>query len=218
MEPEFWIRRWEEGQTGFHLDEVNRHLQDHWPVLALPADNGVFVPLCGKSLDLLWLRGQGHAVLGVEISPRAVREFFADNDLQPRHEPRPPFEAWHLDGLEILQGDFFDLQPIDTAGCGGLWDRASLIALPPELRPRYAAQLTRLMPRGSRGLLVTLEYPQEQMQGPPFSVTGEEVRRLYAEGWRIEPLARHDVLAEQPRFRERGLTRLEECIWRLERV
>jgi len=118
MEPEFWIRRWEEGQTGFHLDEVNRHLQDHWPALALPADCGVFVPLCGKSLDLLWLRARGHAVLGVEISPKAVADFFAEHDLQPRHESRPPFEAWHVDGLEILQGDFFDLQPNPPDGAG----------------------------------------------------------------------------------------------------
>ncbi|RMG57522.1 MAG: thiopurine S-methyltransferase [Gammaproteobacteria bacterium] len=217
MEPEFWLQRWEAGQTGFHLDEVNRHLEQHWPQLGLHAPAGVFVPLCGKSLDLLWLRGQGHAVLGVELSPKAVEAFFAENGLQPAVLPRPPFVDWHLDGLNILQGDFFDLEPDDTAECWGLWDRASLIALPPGMRARYAAHLTRLMPHGCRGLLVTLEYPQAQMDGPPFSVEGDEVERLFGGDWAITPLAEHDVLEEQPRFRERGLEWLTERIWRMER-
>jgi len=82
MDPQFWHERWQRNETGWHQREINAHLQDFWPQLQQPAGGRVLVPLCGKSRDLLWLRAQGHAVLGVEISPIAVREFFAENEGQ----------------------------------------------------------------------------------------------------------------------------------------
>ena len=217
MHESFWLERWQQNQIGFHQDEINAHLQAFWPGLGVPAGAPVFVPLCGKSRDMLWLRAQGHRVLGVELSEIAVRDFFAENGLKAAVTADDRFDRWHSDGLTILRGDFFDLEPDDLADCLGAYDRASLIALPTEMRSRYARRMARLLPAAAPVLLVTLEYPQAQMQGPPFSVHGEEVGRLFGDWYQVESVYRRDILSENPRFREKGLDRLEERVYRLGR-
>jgi len=113
MQAQFWHDRWEQNQIGFHQQDFNPHLQAFWDRLELPAGGTVFVPLCGKSRDLLWLRAQGFPVLGIELSPVAVRDFFAENRLEPQVTPQGKFERWEADGLVILQGDFFELTAAD---------------------------------------------------------------------------------------------------------
>jgi thiopurine S-methyltransferase len=216
MKHDFWHERWLRNEIGFHQQGFNTHLQEFWRSLGLPADAGVFVPLCGKTLDLLWLRAQGHEVMGVEISPVAVRDFFRENDLTPRVSRQGLFERWETDGLAILCGDFFDLGAGDLKNCSGVFDRASLIALPPEMRRDYAIHLRQITPPMARTLLVAMEYPQEQMQGPPFSVREEEVRELYDQAYDITRLYSLDILEENVRFQEKGLTSLIEKVYRLE--
>ncbi len=216
MKHDFWHERWLRNETGFHQQEFNTHLQEFWSRLGLPSDAGVFVPLCGKSLDLLWLRAQGHEVTGVEISPVAVGDFFREKELTPRKSRQGPFERWETDGLAILCGDFFDLKVTDLQNCSGIFDRASLIALPPEMRDDYAAHLRRITPPGARALLVAMEYSQEQMQGPPFSVGEEEIRKLYGQAYDIKRLYSLDILEEHARFREKGLTSLTEKVYLME--
>lgn len=217
MHESFWLERWRQNQIGFHQDEINAHLQAFWSGLEVPAGAAVFVPLCGKSRDMLWLRAQGHAVLGVEISEIAVRDFFAENGLEAAVERGERFDRWQSDGLTILRGDFFDLEPADLVDCRGCYDRASLIALPPEMRSRYARQMAQLLSGAAPVLLVTLEYPQEQMQGPPFSVLADEVGALFGAWYQVETVYRRDILPENPRFGEKGLERLEERVYRLGR-
>lgn len=218
MDIAFWHERWKQNEIGFHQETFNSHLQEFWPSLGLPAAGRVFVPLCGKSRDLLWLRAQGHSVVGVEVSPIAVSDFFQENRLTTTVTRHESFEAWEADGLTILCGDFFALTPDWFTDVQAVFDRASLIALPPDMRPRYAAHLTGLLPPGARILLVTMEYPAGGMQGPPFSVDESEVRTLYAKHFRVTSLLRQDILTENPRFRERGLTALHEHVYRLERI
>ena len=215
MQREFWLERWQRNEIGFHQQEFNTHLQEFWRHLKVAPRGPVFVPLCGKSRDMLWLRSQGHAVVGVEISALALGDFFTEHGLTPQRIHRPPFDLWRADGIDLLCGDFFDLKPADLAGIAAVYDRASLIALPPPLRERYAARLVELLPPGVEMLLVTMEYPEGQMQGPPFSVTEEEVRGLYARHFQVEALYTKDILGENPRFRERGLVRLVEKVYRL---
>jgi len=215
MNPDFWHERWQHNEIGFHQQEINTHLQDFWGQLEVPAGGQVFVPLCGKSRDLLWLRARGHAVLGVEISPIAVRDFFAENALIPQVTRQGAFERHEADGLAILCGDFFDLSPEALQGVAGVYDRASLIALPLELRTRYAQHSVAILPAAARTLLVTMEYPQDEMSGPPFAVREDEVRRLYDKRYSIFCLFAKDILAENPRFRERGLQALTEKVYRL---
>lgn len=217
MDPEFWHARWRQNQIGFHQREINAHLQDHWERLGLSPESRVFVPLCGKSRDLLWLRARGHSVLGVEISPVAVKDFFQENGLAAKVSRRGPFEVWSTDGLEILLGDFFALRADDVKDCDGVYDRASLIALPPAMRELYVGQVEAIFPSRLPTLLVTLEYAQEQMKGPPFAVHEDEVRALYESAHRVQRLFASEVLDENPQFRNKGLTGLVEKVYRLTR-
>jgi len=216
MEIPFWHDRWQRNEIAFHQAEFNSHLQDFWPSLGLKTGARVFVPLCGKSRDLLWLRAQGHTVLGVEISPIAVRDFFKENNLSPRIARQSPFEVREVDGLTIACGDFFALTSEWLADVQAVFDRASLIALPPAMRVRYVAHMVGILPPGAITLLVTLEYPNQSMEGPPFSVEEPEVRTLYEKYFAVTSLLRKDVLDESPRFRERGLTALYEHVYRLD--
>jgi thiopurine S-methyltransferase len=218
MEKEFWLERWERAEIGFHQDAVNPWLARHWPRLAAAPGAKVFVPLCGKSLDMVWLRKQGHPVIGVELSPLAVEAFFDEQGVSPSTSHSANFQQCEADGIRILCGDFFDLSQADLGGAVTVYDRASLVALPPEMRQRYAQHMLKLLPAGARTLLVTFEYDQEQMSGPPFAVTPEDVQALYSVGARVEQLERIDVLEENERFKARGLTSLHENIFMLTKV
>lgn len=217
MESTFWLERWAKNEIGFHQQEVNRALQKYWAGLGVPRGATVFVPLCGKSLDMLWLRAQGYRVLGVELAERPVQDFFAENDLNPRVSVRPPFERWEADGLSLWRGDFFALAAADLEDVAAVYDRASLIAFPPQMRARYVVKLGELLRPGVQILLITVSYPQHQMPGPPFAVPEQEVRELYADNFDVETLHTQDVLAKESRFRERGLTSMEAHVFRVRR-
>lgn len=217
MDPDFWHRRWREGRTGFHQDRPTPLLLEHWPALALAPGSRVFVPLAGKSLDLAWLAVQGHRVLGVELSPLAVAQFFDGHGLTPQvHESRYG-RHYRAGDIELICGDVFDLDADALAGCSAVYDRAALIALPPELRLRYVRELHAHLPAGCSGLLITLEYPPHEKQGPPFAVPEAEVRELYARDWSVATLERRDILAQQPGFAAEGVTALETVAYRLSR-
>lgn len=175
----------------------------------------MFVPLCGKSRDMLWLLEQGYRVRGVEISPIAVTDFFRENGLVPEVTRENGMERWRCDELEILCGDFFALQPEEVADCAAVYDRASLIAMPPAMRPAYAEKLQALFPVPPPVLLVTMEYPQQEMDGPPFSVQEAEVRELYAGRFAIDNILTRDILEENPRFKDRGVTLMRERVYLL---
>ena len=210
MDPDFWHERWQANMIGFHQGEINNHLRHYWTQLQLAKDSRILVPLCGKSLDMLWLREQGHPVVGVEVSPIAIEAFFEENGLVPEvHEERYG-HRYAVDQLELLCADFFSLTRTDIGETSAFYDRAALIALTPAQRPAYAAHLKRLLGPNASGILITLEYDQLEMDGPPFSVPGEEVSRLFDSAFTIEPLFHLDVLEENQRFREKGLTALRE--------
>ncbi|MFJ4433941.1 thiopurine S-methyltransferase [Pseudomonas sp. NPDC089395] len=213
MEPAFWHRKWADNQIGFHQAQANPYLQRYWPALGLAAGSRVLVPLCGKSLDLVWLAGQGYRVRGVELSRRAVEDFFHEQGLQAQVSQHGAFEVWRSGEVELWCGDFFTLRVEDVADCAGLYDRAALIALPPEMRADYMRLLSQLMPSGG-GLLVTLDYQQELLAGPPFSVTDEEVRRGFA-GWQVGEVEAVDVIGESPKFLQAGVKRLVERVYRV---
>jgi thiopurine S-methyltransferase len=215
MQPEFWHKRWTTNQIGFHLPEVNPYLQRHWPQLGLEAGARVLVPLCGKSLDLLWLGKCGHEVLGVELSEKAVEDFFREHQFDPDVSDQGPFTVYRAGSIEVWCGDFFALTAGDVADCGALYDRAALIALPPVMRERYAAHLIRILPKESQGLLITLDYDQAQMDGPPFAVLDDEVQRLLGGSWDLKTLEDQDVLSESGKFLDAGVTRLEERVYRV---
>ena len=216
MEPEFWHQRWQAGRIGFHQERTTPLLEQYWSTLALPQGSRVFVPLAGKSLDMPWLVSQGHRVLGVELSRIAIEQFFEEHSLRPTmHESR--YGTHFLaGGIELVCGDAFGLDADVLAGCTGVYDRAALIALPRDMREPYVDALLARLPLGCRGLLVTLDYPQHEKSGPPFSVDADEVQALYGDDWQVECLERRDILAAQPGFVAEGVTRLHTSAYRIE--
>ena len=213
MQQEFWHECWQLNQIGFHSEKINPHLQKAWPVLNIAPGSRVFVPLCGKSNDMLWLLALGNEVIGVELSPLAVQAFFAENGLTETTRRQGKFSVSEADGLRIYCGDFFGLAAGDLAGVRAVFDRASLVALPPEMRAAYAEQMQHLLKPGTKTLLVAFDYLQDEMQGPPFSVQTPEVQSLYQNWCDVELLYREDILDREPGFRDKGLSRLQEHVY-----
>ena len=214
MEPEFWHQRWRTGQIGFHNDAIHWALKQHWQDLGVDSNEPVLVPLSGKTLDMRWLRSQGHPVTGVELDPIAVGDFFTEWGRTPRSVApltRHELSGFEADGICLWQGDFFAYR--NDHPFQAFYDRAALIALPADMRIRYMQQLRDCLAPSGIGLLVTLEYDQKQKDGPPFSVLMEEVSGFC--GFRSELLERRDVLDESPKFKHRGVTSLHETVYRL---
>ena len=218
MQPDFWLNRWRAAQIGFHQMAVDRHLKAYWPLLKLPLGSPVFVPLCGKSLDLMWLRERGHSVTGVELSPVALESFVMEHGIPARRRVLADFDVFEAGGLKLYRGDFFKLTPTQLGNPSAVYDRASLISWTPEARQSYVKQLTSLTSPGTQTLLIAVEYPAEQMQGPPFPLTRDTIRNLYAGHYSIEELARHEILELEPRLKARGLTELREVCYRMTRL
>ena len=215
MEQAFWQQRWQQNQTGFHLDRVNPALIAHWGDLNLPGGSTVLVPLCGKSLDLIWLAGQGHHVIGVECSELAVQAFFDEQKLAYRQADYKGFSVFNADNISILKGDYFDLDKELLEDVAAVYDRASLVAMPADMRKKYAELLKRCLPAHSQMLLITLNYDQQRMPGPPFAVSDGDVEQLYGDDFRIRPLLQQDILPEEQRFAEKGLDYLVETVFHL---
>lgn len=181
MEPAFWHSRWSEGRIGFHEGVPNEHLVRHLGRLA--GKPRVFVPLCGKAEDLAFLaspEGGAHEVVGVELVEQAVKDFFAEHGQEPEVTAAGPLRRYQAGAVTVFAGDFFALTKELLGEVDALYDRAALIALPTPLRQRYVAHLRALLPTHAEGLIITVEYPQDRMGGPPFSVTEAEVRALWA--------------------------------------
>jgi len=216
MQHDFWHQRWSKGQIGFHQPQTNNHLQKYWPELAGDEGGVAFVPLCGKSLDLLWLQQQGHQVVGVELSQTALQDFFAENKLTAEVQQQGAYERFSSAGLNLFCGDFFALSESELQGCRLVFDRAALVALPAEMRIDYANKMAELLSAGSKMLLVTMEYPQELMSGPPFSVSETEVEKLFADHFEIEQKEVVEIPAKGE-LQERGLGGWYEKIYFLTR-
>ena len=208
-----WQSRWQDGRIGFHLPEYNQQLLKYWPELGLNKNCEVFVPLCGKTLDLVWLRQQGHKVTGSELIKMAVEAFFMEQGFEPEVKQQGELGYWGYEGIELIQGDFFVI-PDGSVEATVFYDRAALIALPEAMRKQYVEKLLRAAPALEQGLLVTVEYNQTEMSGPPFSVCEREVRSLYSDHFDIELLTR-EVSNISPRMKATGLTGMQEVVYKM---
>ena len=202
MKANFWHDMWNSGKVGFHQADVNHYLITHWSKLRLQGNENVLVPLCGKSLDMIWLTEQGHTVLGVELNPKALTEFLAENNIAAESIEQANHCGYKMPDMTLLCGDFFHLTAEQCADIHIVYDRAALVALPPEMRKQYVAHLQQILPKGSQFLLVTMEYEQSQMSGPPFSVPEPEVLELFS------PFA-SVTKVEEVAFSRKGMAALE---------
>jgi thiopurine S-methyltransferase len=218
VHPDFWHDRWHTAQIGFHRSSVDDNLIRHWRDLTLPKGARVLVPLCGKSLDLLWLRDQGHAAVGIELSDIALQAFFVENGVAACRRALPHSDLYEAENLECYRGDLFELTSDRLGKVAAVYDRASLVSWAPEQRGRYVEHLRTLTAAGTQTLLITLEYAQAEMKGPPFSVDSAEVHRLYSRDHSIRELGRHDSLGNETRMRARGVSSLTEVCYLITRL
>jgi thiopurine S-methyltransferase len=193
----------------------------HWPSMELSTGTQVFVPLCGKTTDMLWIAEQGHSVLGVELSAKAAEAFFIENELEYAVSERDGFEIYTSKSsalaIEIWAGDFFNLTQDHLAQCGAYYDRAAMIAMNESLRAEYSAHMGALMRPGSRALLLVISYDQDKMKGPPFSVSDENVRKLLSEAFDICELEHYSGAQRLGNLSDRGLETLDERVYLMKR-
>ncbi len=210
MEHDFWVERWQNNQLGFHLPETNPHLVRHGRALA--ADRArILVPLCGKSRDLAWLRSLGHEVVGVEFIETGALAFFEESGLEPAASRVGPHPALRAQGISIVLDDFFALDPAAVGRFAGVYDRAALVAVEPARRPAYVRKLREVIADDGRLLLVSFDH--DIGSGPPFSVPEPELRALMAGLFVLDRVEDVDILPSEPRFRDRGATRLREQVF-----
>ena len=216
MQAEFWLKKWELGETGFDQRTVNEILESCWPAVEAPAGATVLVPLCGKSLDMRWLAEQGHAIVGVELSAVACQAFFDAIERVPRVSTAGSLRAWIAEPYRILQGDFLTATTADIGAVSFFYDRAAMVAMPPDMQPGYARHLLSLLPSGAAGLVNCLEYPPEDMQGPPFSISETRLRELLGEKCRLRRLLRREIETKGTALEGRGLDTVTETAYRVQ--
>ena len=214
MDTQFWQDKWQRNEIGFHLPRPHPLLQRYLPALALDEGARLLLPLCGKTLDIGWLLSQGLEVIGIELSELAVQQLFNELGVQPTTTSWPGGTCYRAPGVTLYQGDFFQLAAAELGAVDAIYDRAALVALPDAMRRRYAARLAELTLAAPQ-LLITLEYDQAKMAGPPFAVTAEEVGRLYGDLYEMRELSRTEIIDKEERFRERGLDSFVEVAWHL---
>jgi len=226
MHHSFWHQRWQEQRIGFHLEQINPYLSKYWPNLNVPEQSRVFVPLCGKSHDLSYFSENGYRVIGNELSTLAVQDFYTEQQLNASKSvisiensasEQLEMTLWSSPEVDIICGDFFALKKEQLADISAVYDRASLVALPPEMREKYVQKLLELLPEKVSMLLLTLDYNENEKQGPPFSVTEDEVYRHYNQYFNIELLEVADISAADRSPRSQNMSYFNERVFLLKR-
>jgi len=215
MQDNDWLVRWQKNQIGFHDSEVNSHLKRYISDSDLKSGDTVFLPLCGKSEDITWLAEQGFQVIGVELSAVAIESYFSEQGLTYEQFESGPFIARSSGNIHLLEGNFFDLRREDLTDCRLVYDRASLIALNQPMRNRYAQWMQSIINDKTDILLITLDYNQSEMNGPPFAVSTDEVMHHYGQAFQVDTIVQTEIVDQSPRWRTKGLTSLVESVYQL---
>src|SRR5882757_3387758 len=188
MDTSFWQQKWERNEIAFHQKEANPLLVKYFTELSLEKGSSVFVPFCGKTLDIPWLLSNGYRVAGAELSEIAIRQLFTELGVEPKILGVGAVDRYSAENIEIFVGDIFDLSSETLGSIDAIYDRAALVALPEKMRHRYTAHLTEITDKAPQ-LLITFEYDQSAMEGPPFSVSKEEVNELYGASYDLTLIA-----------------------------
>lgn len=192
MDASFWHRRWEKNEVAFHESKANPLLVKHFNELSVAKGRRIFLPLCGKTLDISWLLSKGYRVAGAELSQIAIEQLFMELGVQPEISAVGEVEQWSANDLDIFVGDIFALSKKVLGPVDAIYDRAALVAFPQDMRIRYTAHLTEITGKAPQ-LLICYDYDQSVMEGPPFSVSNNEVKRHYATKYDVTLIASADV-------------------------
>lgn len=217
MDKDFWIDRWETNKTKFNQAAPNPALIKYFDQLSLKPGGTIFVPLCGKSIDMLWLMNQELNIIGVELSERACNDFFKENQLMYKKKIIDGFTVYSHENITIYCGDYFKLSNTLIGKQDAFYDRASLIALPPKMRAAYVNQLANLMPAESKGLLLTIIYNTDEMDGPPFSTPDSVIDHYYINSFNINRVENKKGTVS-PHLAEKGLKEAYESIFLFEKL
>ena len=192
MDPNFWHQRWEKNETAWHESQANPLLVKHFNELSLAKGRRVFVPLCGKTLDISWLLSKGYRVAGAELSQLAIEQLFFELGVQPDISTVGQVAQWSAKNIDIFVGDIFAVTRKILGPVDAVYDRAALVALSESMRYRYTAHLAEMTDKAPQ-LLICYVYDQRLMEGPPFSISDEEVQRHYAGTYDVKLLATTEV-------------------------
>ncbi|MCC5907408.1 MAG: thiopurine S-methyltransferase [Balneolaceae bacterium] len=206
MELSYWQSRWEKGNTGFHMPGGYPGLRNHWDALNISTEAQILVPLCGKTPDMVWLATKTDKVTGVEISEKAIREFFDEQNLTTEQERFANFTIFKTRNIELWCGDFFKLPEHKFPETVLIYDKAALQALPEPMRIRYAEKIISICSPSSKILLHHFTYAQNEMNGPPFSVSSDEIQSLFGNKFEIQILEQNNLdIHNYQKFWKRGL-------------
>ena len=211
MDATYWRQKWEQNQTAFHQSQPNPALVNYFQELALPKGSRVFLPLCGKTLDIPWLLSKSYRVAGAELSQLAIEQLFSELGLKPKVSQVANLDHYSAENIDIFGGDIFDLTPEILGPIDAIYDRAALVALPAPTRQKYASHLMAITNQAPQ-LLVCYEYDQTLQEGPPFSVSNEEVRKHYAASYDLTLQATTEVPGGL-----KGISPAQENIWTLKK-
>jgi thiopurine S-methyltransferase len=211
MDSSFWHQRWEKNEIGFHESKPNQLLVKHFHELSIAKGRRIFVPLCGKTLDISWLLSRGYRVAGAELSQLAIEQLFIELGMQPEIETVGNVEQWSANNLDLFVGDIFTVSGNMLGPVDAVYDRAALVAFPEDLRTRYTAHLTEITSKAPQ-FLICYDYDQSLMEGPPFSVSNEEVHRHCATAYGLTLIASTEVAGGL-----KGKAPAKENVWLLKR-
>ena len=213
-----WLEFWANNETNWHSDVVTQELEKYLGLLKLESGDTVFVPLCGKSLDMIYMLNRGFSVIGVEVSEIGIKQFFHENRLDFTISQVGEFDLYSAKNIEIYCGDFFSLTSKHLCGVKAVFDRKSLIALDRNLRQKYVKHLNDIISLGVRILLITLHYPQHQMSGPPFSVDKSEVESLFSMAFNYQELKPFQDIENGLKLARSGVDYIENAAYCLQKV
>ena len=213
-----WLEFWENNEINWHSDVVTKELEEYLGLLKLEPGDKVFFPLCGKSLDMTYMLKQGFSVIGVELSEIGIMQFFHENKLDFAISSVGEFDLYSAKNIEIYCGDFFSLTSKHLCDVKAVFDRKSLIALDRNLRQKYVKHLNDIISLGVRILLITLNYPQHQMSGPPFSVDKSEVESLFNMAFNYQELESFEDIENGSKLKRAGIDYIENAAYCLQKV
>ncbi len=209
MDKSFWHQNWENNNIGFHNSEPNRLLVKYFSELLLPKNSRVFVPMCGKTLDISWLLSNGYRVAGAELSEIAVRQLFEELELEPTRSNNDKLKHYSTNNIDIFAGDIFHLSEEMLGRADAVYDRAALVALPEEMRTQYTRHLTAITDKAPQ-LVICYEYDQSLMEGPPFSISREELYKHYGDHYDLASIVSTNVQVK-------GVEEIKENVWLLKK-
>ena len=192
MQPDFWHKKWQESDIGFHNSDAHPLLVKHFPALGLAPGSRVFLPLCGKTLDIHWLLAQGFQVVGAELSPIAIEQLFDELGVVPEITQQKDLQHYCAPNIDIFVGDIFNVTHNLIGQVDAIYDRAALVALPFDMRTHYTSHL-KAITGNAKQLLICFVYDQNQLAGPPFSISDDEVKAHYNSDYTLKLLESIEV-------------------------